>query len=773
MTKLHFLGRIIPARSSRSRLWAVLSVLAAVAAASGLRAQTLESLARAYRENPTPTHHAALAAFAGAHQKDAQGALALLVLGVVDQTHGKQSEAVGHFTAAGARLPKLADYAGAWTAQAQFELRNFSYTIRALEPVWNASPLSPMTGRAAMVAARANLEAGSPAEAVRVLKQHSQLLWQPAGDTLLAQALEASGDSGAAAAAWQRVYFDYPASEEASQAETAMARLKSTLGDAYPPVMPSQMLSRAERLISSRQYRQARNYLESVLSQLGGADHERARVLIGAAGYLGNDSTSAHQYLGSLQLQPGEADAERLYYLVAASRRLDRDADLQDALSRLAKLYPVSPWRRKALMTAADRLLLENRPDEYTPLYTACFESFPADPESWYCHWKVAWSAYLRRRPNAVILLRDHIAKYPSSEKAGAAMYYLGRMAERENDFSGARTWYDEIVTHYPNYFYAMLARDRLADKRVAAAPRAPAVNAFLLGVKFPPRMRRPDFDPDEATLARLERSRLLRSAGLDDYAETELRFGAKNDAQPHLLAMELAQMAVRRGYPDQGIRYIKSLAPGYLFIPLDAAPDKFWRLAFPMPYRSDIERSAKANALDPYLVAALIRQESEFNPKALSPANARGLTQVVPSTGRQLARGAGTGRVSPASLYQPSVNLKLGTYYLRRLLDELGGKWEATLASYNAGKSRVVNWLTWSDFREPAEFVETIPFTETRNYVQYIMRNADVYRKLYAGRPVTVEAEEPAPVKVASKKATPAKKKTTSSRKKTRRKKQ
>jgi len=141
---------------------------------------------------------------------------------------------------------------------------------------------------------------------------------------------------------------------------------------------------------------------------------------------------------------------------------------------------------------------------------------------------------------------------------------------------------------------------------------------------------------------------------------------------------------------------------------------------------------SARERELDPFLVAGLIRQESEFNPQARSPANAYGLTQVRPVTGRQFARKAGIPRYSNRVLLQPSANLKIGTSILRSMLDHNSGKVEQTLACYNAGPNRVAEWLTWNTYREPAEFVESIPFTETRDYVQAVMRNADIYRRLY-----------------------------------------
>jgi soluble lytic murein transglycosylase len=246
------------------------------------------------------------------------------------------------------------------------------------------------------------------------------------------------------------------------------------------------------------------------------------------------------------------------------------------------------------------------------------------------------------------------------------------------------------------------------------------------------PRRPSQSFVPSATTNERIERAHLLASVALDDLAENELRFGAKLDGQPQIMAVELADLANRRDAPDQAIRYIKHYASGYLSLSLDTAPDKFWRLAFPLPYRRSLETYSREHSLDPFLVAALIRQESEFNAKAVSRSNARGLTQVLPSTGRQLSRKLKIPRYSTNSLFSPDTNLKIGTYYLKALFDQLQGKWEETLASYNAGKSRVTSWLMAGTFHEPAEFVESIPFSETRVYVQSVLRNAEVYRRLY-----------------------------------------
>ena len=183
---------------------------------------------------------------------------------------------------------------------------------------------------------------------------------------------------------------------------------------------------------------------------------------------------------------------------------------------------------------------------------------------------------------------------------------------------------------------------------------------------------------------------------------------------------------------PDQAIRYIKRYASSYLYLPIESAPRQFWTLAFPLPYRADLDRFSKQNGLDPFLMAALIRQESQFDPTAVSRANARGLTQILPATGRELSQRLKVKTFTTAALFQPSVNLELGTFYLKTLTSQVGGKTEAALAAYDAGLTRARAWLTWGEFREPAEFIETVPFAETRDYVQTVLRNADVYRRLY-----------------------------------------
>jgi soluble lytic murein transglycosylase len=130
-------------------------------------------------------------------------------------------------------------------------------------------------------------------------------------------------------------------------------------------------------------------------------------------------------------------------------------------------------------------------------------------------------------------------------------------------------------------------------------------------------------------------------------------------------------------------------------------------------------------------MIASLIRQETEFNPVAISNKNAYGLMQLLPSVGRSLAKDEGLRHFQTSELLDPATNIRLGTLYLKRTLDKFGGQPEYAFAAYNAGDDRVIDWQSVGNYHGIEEFVESIPFSETREYVEAILRNEQIYRDL------------------------------------------
>jgi soluble lytic murein transglycosylase len=171
-----------------------------------------------------------------------------------------------------------------------------------------------------------------------------------------------------------------------------------------------------------------------------------------------------------------------------------------------------------------------------------------------------------------------------------------------------------------------------------------------------------------------------------------------------------------------------------FFSLPVSDVPMAYWQLVFPRPYWAQLESDSRANGVDPFLVAALIRQESEFNPEAVSRKSAYGLMQLLPSVGKSLAKKEGERHFNTSELLDPSTNLRLGTQDLRKSIDRYNGQVEYALAAYNAGDSPVHQWMSTNNYKDIAEWVESIPYTETREYVQGIVRNRELYRAVYSG---------------------------------------
>jgi soluble lytic murein transglycosylase len=679
----------------------------------------------------------------------AVGAAGTLAVAQHQLEQGNFNAAADYATAAGRKAPLLSDYAQYVRAQAEYKLKNYPEVAKAVTHVFTHDPVSPLLGPAAALAVNADLDNDNPKHAFELVKKYFDRIPQPQATLLLARAFQANGDLAQAAEYFQRVYYGYPVAREAADAADALVSLKARLADAYPPVMPAAMLGRAEKMFQAKRPADAATELAAAIPQLGGAQRDLARVRLGEADYFAGKAQPAFEYLTALKVDDAEADAERLSYLIRCARKLTRDADVKPFLDQLEQRHPTSSWRLDALVFIADEARTRNDASTFLPLYRACAASFASDPKAAWCHWRVAFESYHKDAADSFDLLRSYIERFPASTDVTDALYFLGRLSERKNDFASARACYDQLTTRFPNTYYATVAQDRLTKSAVKAATPAPPMLAFLSDVSWPAREAFPSFIAGAAVKMRLDRSQLLKLAGLDDMAENELKFGASDDdEQTNIYAFELAKLVSARGAPDQALRFIKHYAPGYLYMPLDQAPVDFWELAFPLPVRAAIERHSRAQSLDPFLVAALIRQESEFNVKVVSYANAYGLMQLVPATGRELARHFGIRRLNTAQLLTADRNLQLGTYYFRKLLNSYDGEPEIALAAYNAGPSRANSWRTWGPFREPAEFVETVPFHQTRGYIQIVLRNADVYRRLYAGKTpdVPVYHSKPAP---------------------------
>jgi soluble lytic murein transglycosylase len=218
----------------------------------------------------------------------------------------------------------------------------------------------------------------------------------------------------------------------------------------------------------------------------------------------------------------------------------------------------------------------------------------------------------------------------------------------------------------------------------------------------------------------------------LFDDALSELRYAQRAWGNSPRLDATIAWVYNQKGELRRAISLMRRTYPQFLTAGAHELPAELLQVIFPLVYWDTIRKQSAAHDLDPYLVAALIGQESTFEPGVRSVANAWGLMQLVPSTGRRLARSIGIRNFTTAKLTDPEINIRLGTLYFSQLVSRFGGTYYA-LASYNAGDSRVVRWKSERPGLDEDEFIDDIPFPETQNYVKRVLGTAEDYRRLYS----------------------------------------
>jgi soluble lytic murein transglycosylase len=341
----------------------------------------------------------------------------------------------------------------------------------------------------------------------------------------------------------------------------------------------------------------------------------------------------------------------------------------------------------------------------------------------------VAWLSLRQgRNEEAKQEFDQQIALYPASGEVPAALYWRARLAEEDNESNKARAYYQKLSDRFRNFYYAELARQRLKVLQASTEPVQYALLDRVPPLDLSGKLTAADPPADDL---HVQKARLLENGGLVDFAVREIQAAPPSDEGNWTLA-ETARLYQDSGRYDRAIEVMKRGVPNYFAVDVPELPRPYWEALFPKAYCVDLKRFSTENELDPYLVASLIRQESEFNPGAISHANAYGLMQLLPTVGKGEARELKVRGFNTGMLLSAPTNLQLGTRYFKEMVAKYKGQVEYALAAYNAGSNRVDDWLGLGPYRDVAEFVESIPFTETREYVQAITRNAQIYKRIY-----------------------------------------
>ncbi len=641
------------------------------------------------------------------------------------------------------RNPALADYALYHRALTHLEAKRTREGERALRELVREYPQALMSRTAALLAADLARERGDSSQAIEDLRP-----WVARGDgAALLQTAEFWRERNRpdeAIRLLRRLYFESPQEMEAERApgllqslgvsEIAEGRLSAGL-----------WRRRAEKLEEAGLWLIAGRAYQELGRRLSVETSDEVWLRAGINLYRGEAFAEAVEILSRVEAGAGAERGKALYFLGKSQLASGDEAGTVATLGRLRQAESGSslsgnPNHRRTgdLLLALGRFHeARNRKEEATAYYQQVVRQYPKAEGAHQAHFFLAWRAHEAGEDRtAADLLTDHLARYGQvTDHRGRAAFWAALHHERHGDKSRALTLYRGLLTRYGASWFGHNAERRIAElnregvKTVSLQSESPLAQAVraLQSIRIIPDSLRPE---QRDRVARAEQLRRLQYAR---WARDELEAARQDAPNSPLLNLRLAQLQRDAGENAAAIEVLKRGYPDYGQSLPDEMPREAWQIFYPLAWWSQIQAESRRHGLDPYLVAGLIRQETVFNPRARSRANALGLMQILPSTGQSVARKnrLGGGRLSRTDFFDPVLNLQLGTAYLGELSERFS-RFEYIAAAYNGGPTRVARWVGANPTLEIEDWVEQIPLRETRLYVQGVYRNARHYQRLY-----------------------------------------
>jgi soluble lytic murein transglycosylase len=636
----------------------------------------------------------------------------------------------------------VTDLAGYYEALADQQLKRNAEGIGVLTDFLQRYPQSAFHVQAAALLANLLVQADQATQAIQVLEGTPGARRDPASLLAFAKAYQAERNERQAATIYQEIYYDFPLAPPAREAGTALNGLRLSMGAAYPQVSGKREAARAAKLFDGSDYQRAfRAYsaLREKYPDSQAADQwqlDRARCLLRLGRY-----DEAAEILLSPMRDNQTADSERLRLLVHIYERAGDEPSMLNALNELFRQYPSSSSYADALFFAGGYFSRHGFWQTAAPYYQRLAQSFPTTHWAPQAEWWVTWFNVLEgKNQEAISGLDSYIQKYPKSFHIPAALYWLARIKQEQGLTVQAQALYRAVTVRFPSTYYGLKARNEAGihlNRRSAMAdgPSPIAVAAGLEITLAPTAPPIADLSESASLDESLRPALTLAQLGLRSLANQVLPQAIRGLPRNPDLFFALARLQSEQNEPALALFAARSAVPNYRDYSFDGLPEEEWKLLYPRPYWNLVHLYARLERLNPYLVMALIRQESAFDPQATSVAGARGLMQMRPGTAAAGIRSRWRRRRVGRLLYNPRYNIRVSCRYFRDLLVEFGGNLEEAIAAYNAGDFRVKEWLANGKYRDSDEFVESIPFTETRVYVESVMRDAAIYRSILTGR--------------------------------------
>jgi len=625
-----------------------------------------------------------------------------------------------------ARLTKVADYATWLRGRALQKAGDHANAKKVFEALIAQHPDSVRAREARILWADSATQSG---DALKVPAFLADEIADRKAAALLAtaKAYETLNDQPNAVAFYRRTYFYGAGSDAAKEAEAKLISLAQPL----TPQTGDEIRARAEKLYAARNWAEAKKAFDVLYAEYTSLSTPELLLKRLTTNANMKDMLSAR---GDFTVIPATAkEKEQAYYeLITGYAKNKLWPDARRTAEEMRRAYPNGKLVVKAWVDAGLAARDAKNKGEEQYFLGGALANYPTAVEVAQAQFELAWMAHeANDYARSSQLLIEHLARYVDKDTTnrGKAGYWAARDAQRAGKTAEACALYDALIYRYAANWYGYIAQQRVAAMSCPAGarldPQVAKAVANLKTVTVAPETSGP------SELARAEKSDDLSTIGLFDWAIDELNEAKRTAQNSPKINMSLARHYTLKGDRVNALLSLAKSYPDYSQMFPEEMGREEWQIFYPLTNWADITKWAKARGLDRYQVAGIIRQETIFDADAKSHANAYGLMQLLLPTARTMARKYGA--ASPASyqdLFNPALNIELGTAYMKDQFEKFG-KFEYVGIAYNAGPGRVGPWRASLPI-EMDEFVEAIPFRETKGYVQGIIRNSEQYRRLY-----------------------------------------
>lgn len=676
------------------------------------------------------------------------------LLGVVLYRQERWQEAADALEVAATQVPALGDYALYYAASAYQALDLNSRAVATLSRLLHEHPESLLAERARQERARLYIGTNQLAQAEEAYRDY---LSRAAGEARRREALLALAEIAfkadkrrEAEALLRELWLKWPGSREAVRAGELLTSMAEV-----PPFTLDEQFERALSLYRSGQYAQAVAAFMPFLSddsppfdRAQDRFASRARLWSGISYFHLRNYRRAISLLSPLGQDYSLHSAEALYWIGRSYARVDDREKAITTWARLVHAHPNSPFTAESLYLMALQYSDDGKPKRAVWALNRLLRNHPSSRFADAALWTRAWIHYRQSALTEALadLRRLHARAASDSRFQVQALYWQGRILERLKKGGQAVGAYRRLLsTHSDEDYYAEQTRLRLRELEPKAA------RALTLGSPSERPASRPvvssvepvqgPADPAPCTLSpqpcssEAAKARLLKELNLREEASEEFWALTGRYAEDRGILYEACSVFLDLGHLEKSVWIAKRLLrPLYAHTrPVEPVP-RYWEFLYPLGYWGPVQEQSARYALDPYLVVALIREESGFGERAVSSSGAVGLMQLLPTTANHLVNTAGRSE-GPAKLDAPANNIALGTRYLAMMIEEFKGNWARALAAYNAGPNQVRRWLGRLGDRTDTddEFIEEIPFSETRAYVKRVLGSYYRYRAQYS----------------------------------------